>query len=380
MIPLYIDAQAVSLRIDEHSLVIEDKKANKEIGRFEPRQFPWDSILIQRPNGFITFAAINWLVQHNVNVTMLNWRGNVLAQILPEGPMSNEVKLAQYQFYLDRQKRLSIAKSIIQAKEQRQQELLAGLSKSYPVRAPAVPPFSEARSQDLVYLRNHEARYASVYFGQLERICRQLGFEFRGRQSMDHNQAAPDFVNCILNYSYSLLQTYVRRAINSVGLDATMPFLHEMSPSRGLVFDLMEMWRINSDYSVIQTMEKLNAKDKNHRLTDSFEAILSKKTIDLLWQNFRSNLSLEEIILNTRRFAGFLLGKSQSLEFALKPVAVKETFETQAVKERILTKSHRELGINKSSLWYMRQRLKETGSVRLYNKTKQHFVTRSRGS
>lgn len=90
--------------------------------------------------------------------------------------------------------------------------------------------------------------------------------------------------------------------------------------------------------------------------------------------NFKLGLKLEEIILNTRRFASFLLGKSQSLEFVLKPVVVKEAFEKDAVKEMILTKSHRELGMNKSTLWYERKRLREAGSVRLYNKTKGYFA------
>jgi CRISP-associated protein Cas1 len=178
----------------------------------------------------------------------------------------------------------------------------------------------------------------------------------------------------LLNYSYSLLQTYVRRAINSIGLDSSIPFLHELGKSRGLVFDLMEVWRTNADYSVIQTLEQLNSRDKNHYLTDTYEAMLSQETIRLLFERFRFNLSLEEIILNSRRLASFILGKGQSLDFTLKPIVVKETFETQAVKREILTKSHRELGMNKSTLWYQRKRLNETGTVRLYNKTKQYFA------
>lgn len=90
--------------------------------------------------------------------------------------------------------------------------------------------------------------------------------------------------------------------------------------------------------------------------------------------NFKLGLKLEEIILNTRRFTRFLLGKSQSLEFALKPIRVTETFEKDAVKEMILTKSHRELGMNKSTLWYQRKRLKGTRLVRLYSKTKGYFT------
>ena len=86
------------------------------------------------------------------------------------------------------------------------------------------------------------------------------------------------------------------------------------------------------------------------------------------------SLKLEEIILNTRRFASFLLGRSQTLEFVLRPITVKETFEKDAVKEMIIAKSHKELGMNKSTLWYQRRRLMQTGSVRLYNKTRGYFV------
>ena len=371
MNPLYLSQDAVTLRIDDRSLAIENTKSREAIERFRPRDIPYDSIVIQRAQGFITFAALNWLVLHNVSVTVLNWRGNVLAQILPEEPISNELKIAQYQAYLDESKRLLIARTIIGTKERRQQEFLSSLAKNYPVRAPEVPPFARSRLSDMDYLRNHEARYAVEYFKQLQKVSNRLGFEFRGRTTTEHNQKAPDFVNALMNYSYALLQTYVRRATNAVGLDNSIPFVHEMGNSRGLVYDLMELWRTNSDYAVIQTMEQLDAKDRNHFLTDTYEAMLSQKTISQLFRNFKFNLKLEEIILDTRRFASFLLGRSQDLEFSLRPVTVKETFEKDTVKELILTKSHRELGMNKSTLWYQRRHLRETGSVRLYKKTKQ---------
>jgi len=71
---------------------------------------------------------------------------------------------------------------------------------------------------------------------------------------------------------------------DAIGLDNSIPFVHEMGKSTGLVYDLMELWRSNSDYSVIQTLEQLNSKDKNHFLTDTYEAMLSQKTISLLFQ------------------------------------------------------------------------------------------------
>lgn len=372
MNPLYIDSQACSLSIDKHSLVIKDKKENKEIERFVPRDIPYDSIIIQRSNGFISFASIYWLVNHAVSVTILNWKGDILAQILPEQPISNELKLAQYQAYLDKERHISIARTIVSTKEERQQEFLASLSKKYPIEIPRIPYLSMPQSTD--FIRNHEARYAVEYFKQIATVCNELGFEFRGRNSTKNNSRAPDFVNALVNYSYALLKTYVRRAINSIGLDNSIPFLHDMRRNTGLVYDLMELWRVNSDYSVIQTLEQLNRRDKNHYLTDTYEAILSQNTIRLLFEKFRFNISLEEIILNTRRLANFMLVKNQNLLFSLKPIEVKETFERDQVKRAIMTKSHRELGMNKSTLWYQKKRLEGTGTIRIYNNTKQYFA------
>lgn len=87
----------------------------------------------------------------------------------------------------------------------------------------------------------------------------------------------------------------------------------------------------------------------------------------------RFNLSLEEIIFNARILANFMLDK-KNLLFNLKPIQVTPLFETDQVKQVILSKSYRELGMNKSTLWYQRKMLKEQGSLRLYNKTKQYYL------
>ena len=85
------------------------------------------------------------------------------------------------------------------------------------------------------FSRNHEARYRVEYIKQIAIVCKELGFEFRCRNSTKNNSKAPDFVNALMNYSYALLKTYIRRAINSIGLDNSIPFLHDMRRNTGLV-------------------------------------------------------------------------------------------------------------------------------------------------
>ena len=366
MNPLYIDSQRVGLGVDGFSLYVKDLKTGKLIEKFKPRDIPYDSIFIQRPNGFVSFAALNWLVKHAISLTILNWRGNILGQFLPEEPISNELKIAQVEAYQSREKHLAIARSIVQAKLWRQHEFVKNLT-SYSLEIPRVASNSED------FLRNQEARFATRYFEQFGLLCGKLGFTFKRRNQTKSNMHSADLPNGLLNYAYALLQTYVRRAINSIGLDNSIPFLHDLRRNTGLVYDLMELWRTNCDYSVLQTLEELKRTKKTHYLTDGYEVMLEADTISTLFDKVKLNLSLEEIILNCRFFAKHLLGQ-RKLEFALKPVQVKRAFETDQIKEIILTKSARELGMNKSSLWYQRKKLEQSGTVRLYNKSKHHFI------
>ena len=138
--------------------------------------------------------------------------------------------------------------------------------------------------------------------------------------------------------------------------------------------DLMELWRTNCDYSVLQTLDQLKRTRRTHFLTDGYEVMLEQETVRTLIEKIRFNLSLEEIIFNSRILAKFMLGKSKTLSFSLKPIQVRPIFETDQVKHAILLRSFRELGMNKSTLWYQKKRLEERGSIRIYNKSKRYFA------
>jgi CRISPR-associated protein Cas1 len=70
----------------------------------------------------------------------------------------------------------------------------------------------------------------------------------------------------VLNYSYSLLESKCLRAINSVGLDAPVGFLHEMTPSKNsLAYDFQEPFRFLVDLVVISLVESGDMETKDFR-------------------------------------------------------------------------------------------------------------------
>lgn len=91
-------------------------------------------------------------------------------------------------------------------------------------------------------LRGLEGAAANAYFGIFDQmILRQKdAFSFHGR-----NRRPPmDNVNAMLSFAYSMLANDCASALESVGLDAYVGFLHRDRPGRtGLALDLMEELR-----------------------------------------------------------------------------------------------------------------------------------------
>lgn len=99
-----------------------------------------------------------------------------------------------------------------------------------------------ADERDLDSLRGLEGTAATAYFGVLNDMILQnkQDFAFDGR-----NRRPPlDPVNAMLSFAYSLLTHDCASALESVGLDAYVGFLHRDRPGReSLALDMMEELR-----------------------------------------------------------------------------------------------------------------------------------------
>lgn len=91
-------------------------------------------------------------------------------------------------------------------------------------------------------LRGIEGDSAHAYFSVFDHliVAQKDGFVFE-----DRNRRPPqDNVNCLLSFLYMLLTHDVRSALETVGLDSCVGFLHRDRPGRpGLALDMMEEFR-----------------------------------------------------------------------------------------------------------------------------------------
>ncbi len=93
---------------------------------------------------------------------------------------------------------------------------------------------------DLEGLRGMEGDAAAMHFEAIPHLIKNPDFSFPGRI----RRPPTDPVNALLSFAYSLLAHDCRSALESVGLDAAIGFLHRDRPGRpSLALDLMEEFR-----------------------------------------------------------------------------------------------------------------------------------------
>lgn len=148
-----------------------------------------------------------------------------------------------------------------------------------------LPPVAEVTAPDA--LRGLEGVGAAAYFGVLDDmiLSRKEEFFFHGR-----NRRPPlDRVNAMLSFAYSLLAHDCACALESVGLDSYVGFLHRDRPGRtSLALDLMEELRpCMADRFVLTLINNRVVKPEDFQTQDSGAVLLTdggRKAFLKAWQ------------------------------------------------------------------------------------------------
>jgi CRISPR-associated protein Cas1 len=136
-------------------------------------------------------------------------------------------------------------------------------------------------------LRGIEGDSAHIYFGIFDQliVAQKAAFRFDER-----NRRPPlDNVNCLLSFIYTLVMHDVRSALEVVGLDPAVGFLHRDRPGRpGLALDLMEEFRpFIADRLVLSLINLQQVQDKGFKKMDSGAVIMNddtRKTVLVAYQ------------------------------------------------------------------------------------------------
>jgi len=398
MKPLILTGYGTSLRLSGHILEVSNEGESRR-ETFAAHQLPFDSVVVEGNSGTISFEAARFLAVQDIPVTFLRWDGSVLSTLLPRGPVAGELKLAQFASHNDTARRVEVARAILAVKFSKSVELLRFLARFYPCDPkPAEAEVKRGPVEETVSsLLTWEGRTAVAYWVEFAKIVNRLWpearFVTRKGKGKSWAQSATDPVNALLNFGYSLLEARVRHAINSVGLEPSVGFLHETAASKlPLVYDLQEPFRWLVDLSVIEVLagRQLDRK-RDFVTTENYHVRLRPKAIGLLADRLSQNFNravpfrgqrrtFDAISFETARtLARYLLSQSKRLDLGFPFGAFDGALDTEAAEtiSALTYAEARRLGISKAGLWDVKRRAAEGKPVRLYRKVSEKLVSAS---
>ena len=374
----------------------EDFRQEQSTCTFRPRRIPYDSIIIDGHSGYISLQALHWLSRNKVPVFILDYDGSMISSILPPSPVKANLRAAQIKASEDSKAKFSIANAIVRAKVARSLQVLDWLTRRYDIEKQVRLTKHEAlhlgKASSVTDLRTVEGRVALRYWQAYASVIPEC-FDFHGRMTTSHQNNASDPVNLALNYAYGVLEGECRAAINTVGLEPSVGFLHETSDyqtKQSLVYDLQEPFRWIVDVAVMDAFESgvldlpdfyFTGDDYRYR----FQPEAKRRFLDLFRERFNSAVMYKGRVLKwdtvieqkTFELGRFLICRSSNLNL---PSPSLSRVDDKDFRRRILSLAQseaRKLGIGKSTLHYLRKKARRNDSLLIYEKVRKRLCKES---
>lgn len=238
----------VYLSLDGDNIVLVKEK--EKLGRLP----------LHNLEGIVTFgytgaspALMGYCAERNISIVFLTKNGRFLARVIGKSKGNVLLRKKQYQLSEDEVNSVRISRNFIVGKVYNNKWTLERMTRNYPLRID-VDKFKATSKQlslilheikqceDLESLRGWEGQAAIVYNKVFDSMILQQKdvFSFRLRT----RRPPLDNVNAMLSFAYTLLANDTSAALETVGLDAYVGFMHQDRPGRAsLALDIMEELR-----------------------------------------------------------------------------------------------------------------------------------------
>lgn len=291
---LYISNPDCYLSLDGENVVVKMKE--EEVGRIPLHNI--ESIVTFGYTG-VSPKLMGHCAENNISITFLSGSGKFLATICGESKGNVILRKEQYRISDNTDTSIQIARNMIVGKLFNSKWILERAIRDYPLRLDTgrlkkqsiTLSNSIQKVQDTVnmdQLRGIEGEAASVYFSVFNELILQQKDQF----IFDKRNKRPplDNVNALLSFSYTLLTSMCRSALETVGLDAYVGFMHTDRPGRAsLALDIMEELRsVMADRFVLTLINKRIISSNGFHIKENGAVIMdddTKKTVISAWQS-----------------------------------------------------------------------------------------------
>lgn len=291
---LYVSTQGSYLRKEGETLVVEQE--TKKV-----LQLPIHNLggLVCFGNVLCSPFLLGFCAEKDVSVSFLTEYGRFLASV--RGPVSGNVLLRRQQYRKadDHLVTRGIAANVVTAKIANSRVILNRTRRDHREKVDVVSLKKAAlqlekytqqvqKSLTTDEVRGVEGIAAAHYFGVFNHLIidQKEDFVFRER-----NRRPPlDEVNALLSFTYTLLAHDVRSALETVGLDPAVGFLHRDRPGRpGLALDLMEEFRpVIADRLVLSLINRRQVRPSGFKRAANGAVVMTDETRKTLLAEYQN--------------------------------------------------------------------------------------------
>jgi CRISP-associated protein Cas1 len=238
-------------------------------------------------------AVVVELLERKIPLSFLTGTGRYLGRLEPEVSKNIFVRSAQWKAAGSTEQAVHVVRGFIRGKLKNYRSALLRTQREFSEvelkgaiarLEQTIAPIDQTVEIDS--LRGLEGSGSAAYFGCFNRLIRGEGFEFTTR-----NRRPPkDPVNALLSLGYALLRHDVQSAINLVGFDPYLGYLHVQRYGRpSLALDLMEEFR-----PLVVDAVVLSALNRRALNPDDFETEPLSGAVSLSREGLRTFLRLYE--------------------------------------------------------------------------------------
>ena len=281
---LFVTTQGAYLAKEGETIVV---KVEKEVRLRLP---------VHTIGGIVCFGNVScspflmgFCAENGVGISFLTEHGRFLARV--QGPVSGNVLLRreQYRRADDQKASADVARSVLTGKIANSRTVLQRALRDHGDKMAAdqvgiaVKRLNNClellnQGQPLDALRGCEGDAAHLYFKVFDHliVAQKEAFTFEER-----NRRPPlDNVNALLSFIYTLLVHDIRSALETVGLDPAVGFLHRDRPGRpSLALDMMEEFRpFLADRLTLSLINLRQVQGKGFKKTDSGAVMMTDET------------------------------------------------------------------------------------------------------
>lgn len=291
---LFITQSDVYLSLDGDNIVL--LKEQEKLGRLPLHNL---EMIVSFGYTGASPALMGYCADRNIALVFLTMSGRFLARVIGKSKGNVVLRKKQYRVSEDEVISAKVARNFIVGKIYNSKWIIERMTRDYPLRVD-VAQFKEISQhlssiirevrecEDLEKLRGWEGQAAISYNKVFNQMILQQKEDFYFH--MRSRRPPLDNVNAMLSFAYTLLANDMASALEGVGLDAYVGFLHRDRPGRvSLALDVMEELRgVYADRFVLSLINKKVVHKEDFLKKENGAVIMTdeaRKKFLTAWQN-----------------------------------------------------------------------------------------------